>query len=141
MFDWIKALHLIFVVGWFSGLLYLPRLFAYHAEIQDSTTSAHFSLMERRLSIGMSIAALGAIVFGIWLLVMLGGGWIAHNAWIHAKLALVVLLLGFHGWCQMQVKRFRTGATTGSPRYYRTLAQVPVVLLILIIWLALTQPF
>lgn len=141
MFLWIKALHVIFMVAWMAGLLYLPRLFAYHAEAQDQVGRQRLATMESRLSKTMSIAALGTIVFGIWLLALLGGGWLAANGWFHAKLTLVVLLIGFHGWCQVQVKKFREDRAAGSTRYYRLMSEVPTVLLVAIVILVFVKPF
>lgn len=141
MFLWVKAFHIIFVVAWFAGLFYLPRLFVYHAETTDTVGHERFCVMERRLSILMSIAAAGAIGCGIWLLVMLGSGWIAHNPWIHAKLALVAILVVFHGWCQMEVKKFRQRRASASPRFYRIVNEVPTVLLMGIVILAVVKPF
>lgn len=141
LFVWIKALHVTFMVAWFAGLFYLPRLFVYHAEAEDSTGRDRFCVMEGRLSKLMSIAAVATIAFGIWLLVMLGGGWLAANGWFHAKLALVVLLIGFHGWCQIQVKKFRENRAAGTPRFYRLMNEVPSVILLLIMILVFVKPF
>ncbi|HET7315445.1 CopD family protein [Salinisphaera sp.] len=141
LFLWLKALHVSFMVAWFAGLFYLPRLFVYHAEATDEIGRERFSIMERRLSKLMSIAALGTIAFGIWMLTMLGGGWLAVNGWFHAKLALVVLLIGFHGWCQVQVKKFREDRATGTPKFYRLMNEVPAVILLLIMILVFVQPF
>ncbi|WP_423821925.1 CopD family protein [Salinisphaera sp. SPP-AMP-43] len=141
MFLWVKAFHVIFMVAWFAGLLCLPRLFAYHAEAQDQAEHKRLAMMASRLSKTMSIAALGTIVFGLWLLVMLGSGWLAANGWFHAKLTLVLLLIGFHGWCQVQVKKFRENRATGSIGYYRLMSQVPTVLLIALMILVFVKPF
>lgn len=143
MFLWVKAFHVIFMVAWFAGLFYLPRLFVYHAEASQSDTVGRerFATMERRLSILMSIAALLTVVFGIWMIAMLGMGWLAHNAWMHAKLGLVFLLICYHGWCQAQVKKFRENRAKGSPGFYRLMNEVPTVFLVLIVVLAIVKPF
>lgn len=141
LFLWLKALHVTFMVAWFAGLFYLPRLFVYHAEAEDQLGRERFCVMERRLSKLMSIAALGTIVFGAWMLVMLGGAWLVANGWFHAKLALVVLLIGFHGWCQVQIKKFREDRATGTPTFYRLMNEVPSVILLLIMILVFVQPF
>lgn len=141
LFPWIKALHVTFMVAWFAGLFYLPRLFVYHAEAQDTVGRERFCVMERRLSKLMSIAALGTIVFGVWLLSMLGTGWLAATGWFHVKLALVVVLIGFHGWCQVQMKKLREDRASGSPSYYRAMNEVPSVILLLIMILVFVKPF
>lgn len=138
---WIKAFHIIFMVTWFAGLFYLPRLFVYHAAATDQIGRQRFCVMEKRLSILMSIGAALTILLGAWLLVLLGGNWLAHNPWMHAKLALVVLLVIYHGWCQIQVKKFRHARTTHSSRFYRIANEVPTILLVLIVILVVVKPF
>jgi len=135
---WIKAFHIIFMVTWFAGLFYLPRLFVYHAETTDAISHDRFCLMEKRLSIIMSIGAALTILFGFWLL----SYWsLAGNGWLHAKLALVLGLVGYHGWCQVQVKKFREKRATGSSKYYRLMNEVPTLALIAIVILAIVKPF
>ena len=141
MYLWVKAFHVIFMVAWFAGLFYLPRLFVYHAEATDSVGRERFKIMEKRLSILMSIAAVATIVFGIWLIGMLGWGWFMNTGWIHAKILLVVLLLGFHGWCQAQVKKFREDRASGSAGYFRLMNEVPTFFLVAIVVLAIVKPF
>lgn len=135
---WIKAFHIIFMVTWFAGLFYLPRLFVYHAETTDAISHDRFCLMEKRLSIIMSLGAALTILFGFWLL----SYWsLAGNDWLHAKLALVLGLVGYHGWCQVQVKKFREKRATGSSKYYRLMNEVPALALIAIVILAIVKPF
>lgn len=135
---WIKAFHIVFMVTWFAGLFYLPRLFVYHAETTDAISHDRFCIMEKRLSIIMSIGAALTIFFGLWLL----SYWdIAGNGWIHAKLALVMGLIGYHGWCQIQVKKFREKRASGSSKYYRLMNEVPALALIGIVVLATVKPF
>lgn len=141
MFNWVLTFHVTFMVAWFAGLFYLPRLFVYHAETRELVGRERFCIMERRLAKLMSIAALGTIVFGIWLLVLLGWDWLAHTGWIQAKLVLVALVICYHGWCQVQVKRFREERATGTPGFYRGMNEVPTVLLILILILVFVKPF
>ena len=141
MYLWVKAFHVIIMVAWFAGLFYLPRLFVYHAEATDSVGRERFKIMEKRLSILMSIAAVATIVFGIWLIGMLGWGWFMNTGWIHAKILLVVLLLGFHGWCQIQVKKFREDRASGSAGYFRLMNEVPTFFLVAIVLLAIVKPF
>lgn len=135
---WIKAFHIVFMVTWFAGLFYLPRLFVYHAETQDQISHDRFCIMEKRLSIIMSIGAALTIALGLWLL---SGYSLAGQGWIHAKLLLVVGLIGYHGWCQVQVKKFRQKRATGSSKYYRLMNEVPALALIAIVVLAVVKPF
>ncbi|AWN15905.1 CopD family protein [Salinisphaera sp. LB1] len=141
LFLWIKAFHVTFMVAWLAGLLCLPWLFAAHAEARGTADRGRFSALERQLSMLMSIAALGTIAFGVWMLAMLGGGWIAANGWFHAKLALVVVLIGYHGWCQVQAKKLREERATGTPAFYRMMGAVPAVILLLIMLLIFIKPF
>ena len=138
---WIKAFHVISMVTWFAGLFYLPRLFVYHVDIKDEIGHQRFCVMERKLSIIMSIGAALTIAFGLWLLVGWWAGSLAGQGWLHAKLALVALLMGYHGWCQVQVKKFREQRATGSSRYYRLMNEVPALALIGIVILVVVKPF
>lgn len=140
-FLWIEAFHVTFVVAWLAGLLCLPWLFAAHADAQGQTDRGRLGALERQLSMLMSMAALGAIVFGIWMLAMLGGGWLATNGWFHAKLTLVVLLIGYHGWCQIQAKKLRQERASGTPKFYRLMSAVPAIILLLIMLLIFVKPF
>ena len=138
---WIKAFHIVFMVTWFAGLFYLPRLFVYHADTADETRHARCCVMERRLSAIMGIGALLTIGLGLWLLVAYGSAWLSANGWMHAKLLLVAGLIGYHGWCQVQVKRFRERRNRGSSRYFRLMNEVPGAFLIAIVVLAVVKPF
>ncbi len=140
---WIKAFHLIFVVTWFAGLFYLPRLFVYHAQTEDRAGHERFLVMERKLMMITNIGAVLALGLGLWLLarwMMLSPGYMAQG-WLHTKLFLVLLLIGYHGWCQMLVRGFRLERNTHSHVWYRWFNEVPVVLLIGIVILAVVKPF
>lgn len=143
MLAWVKTFHIVFMVAWFAGLFYLPRLFVYHTEIapEDRVNYQRFCTMERRLSILMSIGAVLTILFGGWLMALYGGAWIAANAWLHVKLLLVLGLIGFHGWCQIQVKHFRQQRNTHGANLFRKMNEVPTVFLLLIVILVEVQPF
>jgi putative membrane protein len=136
---WIKAWHVIFMVTWFAGLFYLPRLFVYHAATTDSAGIERFRVMERRLFAIMTIGAAMTILFGVWLLAispaLLGAGW------LRAKLALVVLLLAYHARCWLLMRDFAAGRNARSPRWYRWFNEVPSLLLIGIVLLAVLRPF
>lgn len=144
-FLWIEAFHVAFMVAWLAGLLCLPWLFAAHAENQGphdgQSHQSRLGALERQLSMLMSIAALGTIVFGIWMLLMLGGGWLAANGWFHAKLVLVVVLIGYHGWCQVQAKKLRENRASGTPMFYRWMGVLPAAVLLLIMLLIFVKPF
>lgn len=138
---WLLAFHIVFMVTWFAGLFYLPRLFVYHAEARDEIGRARFCVMEKRLSVLMGIGALLTIGFGVWLVAAYGLAWLAAAGWLHAKLVLVAALVGYHGWCNVQVKKFREGRASGSARYYRLMNEVPSLLLVAIVLLAVLKPF
>lgn len=138
---WLKALHLISMVAWFAGLFYLPRLFVYHAQASDTISLERFKLMERRLYRGiMNPAMIATLVFGGSMLVM---GWPAYKTmgWMHAKLTLIVLLIGYHHVCGAYLKKFARGANTHSSKFYRWFNEVPTVFLIAIVILAVIKPF
>lgn len=143
MLVWAKTFHIIFMVTWFAGLFYLPRLFVYHTQVAADETAGHqrFCTMERRLSILMSIGAALTIIFGAWTMWLYGAAWIAAATWLHAKLLLVIGLIGFHGWCQVQVKRFRQQRNTHSTNFFRKINELPTVFLVLIVILVEVQPF
>lgn len=135
-----KAIHLLAMVAWFAGMFYLPRLFVYHADTMDAAGHERFLVMERRLYRGiMNPAMIATLVFGILMLV-LNTTWLSQG-WIHAKLLLVVLLIGYHHVCLAHLKRFARNENTRSPRYFRWFNEVPTILLILIVVLAVFRPF
>jgi protoporphyrinogen IX oxidase len=135
---WLKAFHIIFVVTWFAGLFYLPRLFVYHAVATDPISIARFLLMERRLFALMSIGALLALTFGMAMIT--AAPEYLHTAWLQAKLILVALLIGYHLWCQRLISAFADGRRTHSARWFRWFNEVPSLLLIAIVILAVVKP-
>ena len=113
---WVKALHVVFMVTWFAGLFYLPRLFVYHAMTSDASGVERFKIMERKLYFGiMTPGALLTIAFGMWL--WLGYG--VSGAWLHAKLLLVAVLIGYHLWCGKLVTDFKHDRNRRSHVWYR----------------------
>jgi len=138
---WIKALHIIFLVTWFAGLFYLPRLFVYHADCNDDTSHARFLVMERKLFAIMTIGAVLTAVFGIWMLAAYA--WAAYREllWLDLKLLLVVVLIGFHIYCGLLVREFRSGTAHHSHVFYRWINEIPALLLIAIVLLAVVKPF
>lgn len=134
---WIKAFHLIFVISWFAGLFYLPRLFVNHAMVKDAATREQLSLMEQKLYRFMLPLAVLAIVFGLWL--WLGYG--IKGSWLHAKLLLVAGLIAYHIYCGKLMRAFASGKNTHSHVWYRWFNEVPVIALFAIVILAVVKPF
>lgn len=136
---WVKAVHIIFVVAWFAGLFYLPRLFVYHVDTQDEAGHQRFVLMERKLYGLMTIAMIGTWVAGIAMIVMVPG--YMQLGWLHAKLTLVILLTGYQGWLKMNLRKFAAKTNTKSARFWRFANEVPALLLIAIVILVVVKPF
>ena len=135
---WIKSLHLIFVVSWFAGLFYLPRLFVYHATATDGISVERFKVMERRLYRGIMMPAMIlTVASGLWL--WLGFGF--RGGWIHAKVFLVVLLVAYHFWLRRMLGDFARDANTRSDRFYRVVNELPTLLLVAIVILVVVKPF
>ena len=134
---WIKALHIFFVVSWFAGLFYLPRLFVYHASTTDTPGHERFVVMERRLFMMMSLGAVGSVAFGLWLMV---GWWWPAPLWLHVKLGLVALLLIYHIACYKLMREFRAGLNRRSPRFYRLFNELPALLLLGVLFLVELKP-
>jgi protoporphyrinogen IX oxidase len=135
--SWVLALHIIFMVTWFAGLFYLPRLFVYHSEAVDEISLRRFEIMERRLLIIMNIGSTGTIVFGLWLLV---GWWFPPPVWLYAKLTLVAGLIAYHICCCKYLIDFRRNQNRHSPGFYRLFNEIPSLLLIAIVLLAVLKP-
>ncbi len=140
---WLKALHVIAVVAWMAGLLYLPRLYVYHAQVAaGSEASELFKVMERRLLRGIVNPAMGAVFgLGILLVVETKAGMPGSGYWLHAKLALVMGLLACHGMMARFRKDFLRDANRHSVRFYKIFNEVPAVLMVLIVLLAFLKPF
>lgn len=141
MYEWIKAIHVIFMVTWFAGLFYLPRLYVYHAMPENNGSFALFKIMERRLFAIMTIGAAITLVFG---LIMLAKNWqylMVASHWFHLKLLLIVVLLGYHHACYKLMVKFRNDTNTHDHKWYRWFNEAPSVLLIVIVILAIVKPF
>jgi putative membrane protein len=140
---WLKAFHIIFMVTWFAGLFYLPRLFVYHAglDADDARGDMRMRTMERRLFWGITTpGGILTVLFGVALMAVYGG--IALQwGWLHAKLALVALLIGYHVWCGLLMRDFARGANRHSGTWYRWFNEVPTVLLVAIVILTVVRPF
>jgi putative membrane protein len=141
LYPWLKALLIMSMVCWFAGLFYLPRLFVYHAMSEDDTSRERFCVMERKLYRGIMLPSMIAtLVFGIWL-IGLNPGYYFSQGWMHAKLALVILLIGYHHACGAQLRRFALGENRRSHVFYRWFNEAPVVLLLAIVILVVVKPF
>ena len=136
---WVKSLHIIFMVTWFAGLFYLPRLFVYHAQAADRPSIERFKVMERKLFWGiMTPGGVLTIVFGLWL-------WLAWfrgaSSWFHAKIALVALLVGYHLWCWRLLREFAAERNRRTHVWYRWFNEAPTVVLFATVILVVVKPF
>ena len=140
MNDWIKSLHIITMVCWFAGLFYLPRLFVYHSTTKDQLGNDRFKIMESKLFyIIMNPAAIMTMASGIALLLMFQG-FIFQQKWIWIKLALVAMLITYHCYCGYIIQLFAKDRNPYSEKFYRYFNEIPSVLLILIVVMAVIQP-
>lgn len=138
---WVKAFHIMFMVTWFAGLFYLPRLFVYHAMTNNSEISEQFKVMERKLLIMTHIGATLTAIFGFWLLSFYPLQAIASMGWLHAKLSMVACLWLYHFWCRKLVISFRDNQNTHSHKWYRWFNEAPSLLLMIIVVLVVVRPF
>ena len=133
---WIKAFHIIFMVTWFAGLFYLPRLYVYHAMAEDTISRERFKVMERKLFYGiMTPGGILTIVFGFWLMSYGFAG-----AWLMWKLLLVLLVVIYHVWCWFALRAFRDDRNTRSHGFYRIMNELPVFTLVGIVLLVVLKP-
>lgn len=141
-YEWLRALHLIAVMSWMAGMLYLPRLFVYHVDaVKGSEQSETFKVMERRLLKFIMNPAMGVSwVFGLAMLVA-NPAMMSGAGWMHAKLLLVVLMSGAHGMLAANVRRFANDANEKDAKFFRIINEIPTVLMIAIVILAVVQPF
>ena len=139
---WLKAFHIISVITWFAALFYLPRLFVYHAMCDDEAGNARFKIMERKLYRGiMTPSAIITLVFGLGLLSQYSLEAIASMHWLHAKLLLVFLLFGYHGYCGKLLRQFAEDKNQRSHVFYRWFNELPVFILIAVVVLVVVKPF
>lgn len=138
---WIKALHIVFIASWFAGLFYLPRIFVNLAQTNDPGARDVLLGMARRLFRFMTILAIPAVGLGLWLFMVYRIGMGPGNGWMHAKLALVLLTIGFHHGCGVLLRKFEAGKNTRSARFYRWFNEIPVLFLLAITILVVVKPF
>jgi putative membrane protein len=135
---WIKSLHVIFVVAWFAGLFYLPRLFVYHAMSEDAVSNERFKVMERKLYRGIMVPCMVlTLVFGAWLWLGYGIG----GRWLQAKLVLVAVLVAYHFWLGKLARDFARGANRRDHVFFRWINEIPLVILAATVILVIVKPF
>jgi putative membrane protein len=134
----VKSLHIIFMMTWFAGLFYLPRLFVYHASTDDREGNVRFKVMERKLFYGiMTPGAVLTIASGSWLWI----GWGFNGGWLHAKLLLVAILIVYHIWCGKLLEDFRKDQNRHGHVWYRWFNEFPVLILFAVVFLVVMKPF
>ncbi|MGO4307895.1 MULTISPECIES: CopD family protein [unclassified Cupriavidus] len=138
---WVKSFHIVFVISWFAGLFYLPRIFVNLAMETDPAGVQRLLLMARKLFRFMTMLAVPAVIFGLWLYLGYGIGRGAGQGWMHAKLALVLVLIGYHHGCGVLLRKFEAGANTRSHKFYRWFNELPVLVLLAIVILVVVKPF
>jgi putative membrane protein len=139
---WVKAFHIVSMVTWFAAMFYLPRLFVYHAMSEDDISKERFKVMERKLYRGiMTPGMIATIVFGGWLISFYSEDALKSSHWLHAKLTLVALLIGYHFYCGRIIKQFKQDNNHKTHIYFRWFNELPVFALIGIVILAVVKPF
>ncbi|NOQ13393.1 MAG: protoporphyrinogen oxidase HemJ [Methyloprofundus sp.] len=139
---WLKAFHLIFMVTWFAGLFYLPRLYVYHAMSDDEISNERFKVMERKLFYGiMTPGMIITFILGIWMLIDYALDTYSSMGWLHTKLALLAGLVVYHYYCYRYLQDFKFDRNQRSHVFYRWFNEVPVLFLLAIVILAVVKPF
>lgn len=143
LYPWVKSLHLIFVASWFAGLFYLPRLFVNLASVPADSHAERerLLLMARKLYRFTSFLMVPALLFGLWLWLGFGVGRGPGNGWLHAKLALVVLAIGYHHGCRALLRKFEQFSNQRSERWYRFFNETAILLFAAIVVLVIVKPF
>lgn len=140
--QWVEAFHIIFMVTWFAGLFYLPRLFVYHAMSEDTTSNERFKVMERKLFFGiMTPGGIITAALGVWMLIDYAWQAYADSGWLQAKLALVAVLIAYHIYCGKLLIDFKHDRNRHGHVFYRWLNEFPVLILITVIILVVVKPF
>ncbi len=142
LIEWVKVFHLVFVVTWFAGLFYLPRLFVYHAEATDRISLERFRIMEHKLFwYIMTPSALLTVLSGAWMTLDNASLLFGRAQWLYWKLALVLLLIGYHVYCGRLLRLFREGRNPFPSVFYRWFNELPTLVLIAVMILAVLKPF
>lgn len=138
---WLKAFHIVAVICWFAGIFYLPRLFIYHAAANDDISKERFQVMESKLyRVIMNPSMLVTLVLGIWMLVDRWQAYSTHT-WMWLKIALVVILIGYHHYCLTIMKNLAAGTSPHSDKFLRVFNEIPVLILVAIVILVVVKPF
>ena len=138
---WIKAFHIVFLVSWYAGLFYLPRLFVHHAMSEDAATRERLAIMERKLYRFVTPWAILTVGLGLWMLTWYPLEALRQMGWLHAKLALVALLIGYHLWCGRLVRAFAAGPNPHSHVWFRWFNEFPLLILVAVVLLVVLKPF
>lgn len=138
---WLKAFHVFFMVAWFAGIFYLPRIFVNHADSKEPLVHQQLKGMERRLLFFITPFAILTVALGIAIIYHYGYAWFAAAKWLHAKISLVILLLIYHGYCFKLVKTFAADQNTRSGKFYRIFNEAPVIILLTVVILVYVKPF
>lgn len=138
---WLKALHVCFMVAWFAGIFYFPRLLVNHAETDEPKVIKQLKGMERRLLLFVTPFAILTVLFGVLLVMQYGYDWFVAAKWLHIKVTLVIALLIYHGYCFKLLKVFQQDNNTRSGKFYRLFNELPVVILFAVIILVYVKPF
>ena len=140
---WIKSFHIVFIASWFAGLFYLPRIFVNLAMVAPDSVAERdrLLLMARKLLRFTTLLAVPAVGLGLWLWIGYGIGWGPGNAWMHAKITLVVLVLGYHHACSVLLRKLAAGKSLHSHVWFRWFNEAPVILLTIIVILVVVKPF
>ena len=138
---WLKALHIFFVISWFAGLLYLPRLFVYHADTKDEAGNARFKIMERKLYAMMTFGMFGSLIFGLWMLFAYAWSVYASDGWLYAKILCIVLLLGFHFHTKKIMREFADDKNIRTHVFYRWYNEISAILGFAIVIFVVVKPF
>ncbi len=137
---WLKAFHVIFMVAWFAGIFYLPRLFVNHAETSSKEVSEQLKGMERRLLLFVTPFAIFTLILGVAMIIAYGKAWFAQASWLHIKLSLVLVLFAYHAYCFKLVKIFQQDKNQRSGKFYRFFNEIPVIILFAVVILAYVKP-
>lgn len=140
---WVKSFHIVFVASWFAGLFYLPRIFVNLAMVPPGSDAERqrLRLMARKLMRFTHLLMVPAVVLGVWLWAGYGIGWGPGNGWMHAKLAVVLLVLGYHHACGVMLKKLEAGTNTRGHVWYRWFNELPVIMLVVAVCLVVVKPF
>ncbi|WP_440876281.1 protoporphyrinogen oxidase HemJ [Thalassotalea sp. PLHSN55] len=137
---WLKAFHVCFMVAWFAGIFYLPRLFVNHAETDNKDIIEQLKGMERRLLLFVTPFAILTFAFGFAIIYQYGYQWFVAMKWLHIKITLVLVLLAYHGYCFKLLKDFKEDKNTRSGKFYRIFNEVPVIILFVVVFLVYLKP-